>query len=316
VGRQYPATYKIRDCNGTERKTVSQSYNKLPVTALVPTKNEAVNLRHCLDALEPAEKVFVLDSHSTDDTVVIAEDAGAAVVQFDYFGGYPKKRQWALDNLPIDTPWILLVDADEMITPELWDEINGVINGPQPRPAYFITKKFNFLGRSFNFGGVSFSAIVLFQRGKTRFEEIMEDDPSGMDMEVHERVLVDGQVGKLNNPLIHRDFKSLESYIDRHNKYSSWEAKLRHRYLETGQYGGQTINARFFGNAQEQRRFLKKLAIRIPFEPFFWFVYHYVLRLGFLEGRPGLIASSIRANYISQVRAKIYELQLNEKMKP
>jgi glycosyltransferase involved in cell wall biosynthesis len=290
---------------------VNQGYNKLPVTALVPTKNEGLNLHHCLDALKPASKVFVLDSHSTDDTVAIAVSAGAEVVQFDYVGGYPKKRQWALDNLIIDTRWILLVDADEIITPDLWDEIRGVINSTQPCSAYFITKQFNFLGRSFRFGGFSFAAIVLFQRGKTRFEEIIEDDPSGMDMEVHERVLVDGQVGKLNNPLIHRDFKSLESYIDRHNKYSSWEAKLRYRYVKSGKYGNKTVVPRLLGNAQERRRFLKTIAIRVPFEPCLWFLYHYLLRLGFLEGRPGLIASQIRANYISQVRAKMYELELS-----
>jgi hypothetical protein len=132
-------------------------------------------------------------------------------------------------------------------------------------------------------------------------------------MEVHERLIVDGRVASLYTPLIHEDFKGLDAYIDRHNRYSTWESALRHQFLQTGQYGQDSVRPRFFGNAQERRRFLKRIAIRMPGEPLLWFLYHYVFRLGFLEGRPGLIASRIRSDYIAQVRAKIYELELSRK---
>ena len=128
-------------------------------------------------------------------------------------------------------------------------------------------------------------------------------------MEVHERLIVDGSVGHLRTPLIHEDFKGLEAYIDRHNRYSGWEALLRQQYCATSAWGADTVKARLFGNSQEQRRWLKALAVRAPFEPQLWFLYHYFLRLAFLEGRPGLIASRMRTNYIADVHAKLYELK-------
>jgi hypothetical protein len=154
--------------------------------------------------------------------------------------------------------------------------------------------------------------VLLFRRGKARFEQVLGDAPGPrrLDMEVHERLIVDGPVGALRTPLIHEDFKGLEAYLDRHNAYSSWEAAVRHAYLTTGRYGKETIRPRLFGNAQERRRFLKGLAVRAPLEPWLWFAYHYFFRLGFLEGWPGLIASQVRADYIRQVRAKLYELRL------
>ncbi|WP_333689103.1 glycosyltransferase family 2 protein [Methylococcus capsulatus] len=288
----------------------SKAVAKLPVTVLLAVKNEAINLPRCLAALGPAERVIVLDSHSTDATAEIARQHGAEVAQFDYRGGYPKKRQWALDTIPFGTPWILLLDADEVVPEDLWKEIGNVTRQPDA-DAYLITKGFHFLGRKFKHGGFSHSAVLLFKTGMARFEKLFDDDLNGLDMEIHERVVVDGRIGKLKTPLVHEDFKGLEAYITRHNKYSTWEAKVRHHYLTTGRYGEQTIKPRLFGNSQERRRFLKALIIRLPFEPQIWFIYHYLLRLGFLEGRPGLIASQIRAAYIAQARAKIYELRLN-----
>ena len=285
---------------------------KLPLTVLIAAKNEEANLRKCFTALKLAERIIVLDSHSTDRTAEVACAGGAEVVQFDYHGGYPKKRQWALDNLAIQTPWVLLLDADEVVPPELWEEIGRAIASPHPCAGYLITKGFHFLGRRFRFGGFSFAALLLFQRGRARFEQILTDEPGahGLDMEIHERLIVDGAVGKLRVPLIHEDFKGLHAYLDRHNRYSTWEAVVRHTFLKTGRYGRDTIRPRLFGNAQERRRWLKRLIIRLPFEPWLWFINHYFIRLGFLEGRRGLIASQIRAAYISQVRAKMFELRL------
>ena len=279
----------------------------LDLTVLIAAKNEEANLGRCLDVLGPAERVVVVDSHSTDATVDIAHRHGAEVLQFDYAGGYPKKRQWGLDTLDIETDWVLLLDADEVVPEALWHEIHDALEAP-PHDAYLITKGFHFMGRRFDHGGFSHQAVLLFRTGTARFEELIDDPATALDMEVHERLLVDGSVGELSTPLIHEDYKGLEAYIDRHNKYSTWEARLRQTYLQEGAYGSQAVPARLTGNAQERRRFLKKIAIRIPFEPLLWFLYHYVFRLGFLEGRPSLIASQIRMHYIAHVRAKMYEL--------
>jgi len=281
----------------------------VPVTVLVAAKNEEANIGRCLAALGPAERVVVLDSHSHDRTADIAAAAGAEVVQFDYGGGYPKKRQWALDTLDIRTEWVLLLDADEVIPPALWEEIAAAVADLRSPNGFLVTKGFHFLGRRFRYGGFSFAAVLFVRLGRARFERVMGEAGDGLDMEVHERVIVDGPVGRLGTPLVHDDFKGLHAYLDRHNRYSTWEAALRTAYLRTDAYGEATIRPRLFGNPQERRRYLKRIAVRVPFEHWLWFAYHYFIRLGFLEGRRGLIACQIRASYISQVRAKMYELQ-------
>jgi len=279
---------------------------------LVAARNESANIARCIDSLKPAARVVVLDSGSTDGTALLAESAGAEVLQFHYKGGYPKKRQWAIDNLSFSSRWLLMVDADEQIPAALWHEISTAIRQEHGPAAYFIRKGFHFLGRRFRYGGFSFDAILLFRLGTARFEHLVDDDPSGMDMEIHERLIVDGKTGRLNTPLIHDDFKGLDSYIDKHNRYSSWEAHLRSHFLRTGRWGLDSVQPRLFGNAQERRRFLKLIALRTPFEPSLWFLYHYMFCAGFLEGPRGYIACRIRATYIAAVRAKIYELGLSK----
>jgi len=280
---------------------------KLSITVLIAAKNEAVNIRRCITSVRNAERVIVVDSGSIDETAQISLEMGAEVVQFSYCGGYPKKRQWALDKLKIYTDWVLLLDADEVIPPELWHEIEDEFRKSGRADAYLITKGFHFFGHRFKFGGFSHAAVILFRPGTARFEHVLDEPADAMDMEVHERLAVKGLVGCLKTPLIHEDFKGLEAYIDRHNRYSTWEAKVRKRFMIEGSWGEETITPSLFGNVQERRRFIKKYIIRIPLEPLGWFIYHYFVRLGFLEGRPGLIASRIRAQYIFLVRAKLYE---------
>ena len=101
----------------TDLSTASAVARVLPVSVIVPVRNEACNLPRCLDALAAVGEIYVIDSQSTDDTVAIAQSRGAKVVQFHYAGGGPKKRQWAMDTLPLAYDWILLLDADEILTP-------------------------------------------------------------------------------------------------------------------------------------------------------------------------------------------------------
>ena len=276
---------------------------------LVAARDESKNIHRCLSALAPAQRVIVLDSHSIDETPAIAASAGAEVIQFDYEGGYPRKRQWAMDTLDIDTPWILLIDADETVPDPLWQEIKAAVGDSGGADGYLITKGFHFMKKRFRFGGFSHAAIILFRTGRARFERIHVEPDDKLDMEVHERLIVDGRIERLKTPLVHEDFRGLGACIKRHRDYAVWEAGVRHMFLETGRWGDDTIRPRLFGNVQERRRFLKALAVRMPCEAQLWFFYHYVLRLGFLEGRPGLIASRIRANYIADVRSRIHELR-------
>ena len=107
----------------------SVSAGKLPVSVIIAVRNEAKNLPRCLEALTDVGEVYVIDSQSTDETVEIARSNGAQVVQFHYQGGWPKKRQWAMNTLPIACDWILLLDADEVLTPGLTEEIRTAILG-------------------------------------------------------------------------------------------------------------------------------------------------------------------------------------------
>lgn len=296
----------------------------LDITVLIAVRNEAANLPKCLASLHRARTVLVVDSQSVDATASIAESMGAVVVQYQHSPGFRKKRQWAMDELDFETDWILLLDADEVVPASLWAEIDGAINSINPHSGYLIQKGFHFLGQSMRWGGFSHTAVLLIRRGRARFEQVLAVPGDTLDMEVHERIIVSGSIGKLRTPLIHEDFKGLQAYIDRHNRYSTWEAHVRRQTLD-GRFSGdldansgpgqtasavrQTLTPRLFGNTQERRRWVKRFAIRLPGEPWMWFFYHYVFRLGFLHGRAGLIASQIRRHYIESARAKLYELR-------
>lgn len=277
----------------------------LPITVVIAAKNERVNIAKCLASTRPARRVIVVDSGSTDGTVEEARRAGAEVVQFSLQGAYPKKRQWALDTLGIETDWTFLLDADEEIPEPLWWEAKTVMCKPQACAGYLVRKEFHFLETRMRFGGFSHEALVMFRSGRGRFEHLLSENAGGFDMEVHERIIVDGRIGRLRTPLVHNDWKGLEAYIERHERYSTWEATLRAHFIRTGSWGINTIRAKLSGNSQERRRFAKAIAVRLPFEPTMWFLYHYILRLGFLEGWRGLLASRIRRDYIRMVRAKV-----------
>src|SRR5713226_2121088 len=168
------------------RKSASiTAADKLPVSVIVPVRNEAKNLPRCLQALRDVGEVYVIDSQSTDDTVEIARSHGAKVVQFHYQGGWPKKRQWAMDTLPIANDWILLLDADEVLTPELAGEIQMAIQKPDV-VAYGICLQMHFLGRVLRHSDASFWKVSLFRKGRARFECRLTDQNASMaDMEVH-----------------------------------------------------------------------------------------------------------------------------------
>src|SRR5271156_4105893 len=142
---------------------------KLPVSVIIAARNEAHNLPRCLEALRDIGEVYVIDSQSSDATPEIGRSFGAKVVQFHYQGGWPKKRQWAMENLPVAYDWILLVDADESLTPELSEEIRAAIENSSI-DGYYVSLRMYFLGRLLRHGGAGFWKLSLFRRGKGRYE--------------------------------------------------------------------------------------------------------------------------------------------------
>ncbi|HVI10013.1 MAG TPA: glycosyltransferase family 2 protein [Candidatus Binatia bacterium] len=279
---------------------------KLPVTVIVPARNEAKNLPRCLAALAPFHEVYVIDSQSTDETVEIAREHGARVVQFHYSGGWPKKRQWAMDTLPLANEWVLLLDADEVVTPELAAEIRTAIAN-QAVNGYFIQLRMYFLGRVLRHGDVGLWKLSLFRRGVGHYEcRLKDQDASMADMEVHEHVVVQGTAPRLRNPLIHHNVDSLSRYIRKHDEYSNWESRV---LTQAG--SDAELPASVTGTQAQRRRWLKRKLFALPGSPVLLFLYRYFFCLGFLDGVPGLIYSGFQAVQMFHTKAKIYELKRN-----
>ena len=278
---------------------------RLPVSVIVAARNEARNLPACLESLRQAGEVFVIDSQSTDATPEIARSYGAKVVQFHYQGGWPKKRQWAMETLPLAYDWILLVDADEALTPELSGEIRHAIQNPN-FSGYYISLRMYFLGRLLRHGGAGFWKLTLFRRGKGGFEcRLKNQDSSMADMEVHEHIVVDGATMRLKNPLVHRNVESLSRYIQKHDEYSNWEALV----LLQGGESNSELRPTLFRTQAQRRRWLKKKLYALPGSPVLLFLYRYFLRLGFMDGVPGLVYCGFQAVQMFHTKAKIFELK-------
>jgi glycosyltransferase involved in cell wall biosynthesis len=279
----------------------------LPVSVIVPARNEAHNLPRCLESLRGVGEVYVIDSHSTDESADIARSFGAKVVQFHYRGGWPKKRQWAMDTLPLAYAWIFLLDADEALTPELAAEVRQAIQNVH-YDGYYIALRMFFLGRALRHGDASFYKLSLFRRGKAKFEcRLKDQDTSMCDVEVHEHVVVDGQTARLENSLLHHNAESLSHYIQKHDEYSNWEARV---WL-FGQASSGELTPSLVGNQAERRRWLRKKFFSVPGSPVLFFLYKYFFRLGFLDGVPGLIYCGLQGMQFFHIKAKIYELRAN-----
>jgi glycosyltransferase involved in cell wall biosynthesis len=277
----------------------------VPVSVVVPVKNESANIRECLAHLAWANEVFVVDSASTDGTCDIAISLGAKVFQFKWDGGYPKKKNWAIDNLPFSNGWILIVDADEHITPELAGEIANAVSSPGDRVGFYINRKFIFLGAWIRHCGYYPSwNLRLLKRGSGHYERLSDSgDTRSGDNEVHEHVICKGPTGSLKHDMLHYAFPSIDVFIEKHNRYSNWEALVQHENLGGG------LPRKLFGHELERRRFLKSLASRLHFRPALRFLYSYIFRAGFLDGRRGLVFCRLLATYEFLCVAKLRELR-------
>jgi len=283
--------------------------SKIPVSVLIPVKNEEVNLPACLTSLQIADEVFLVDSQSSDNSVAIADKFGAHIVQFKFNGSWPKKKNWSLDNLPFRNEWVLIVDGDERITPELWAEIAQVIKDDQ-YAGYYLNRRVFFLGKWIRHGGKYPDwNLRLFKHKKGRYENLhTEDIPNTGDNEVHEHVILQGKVGYLKNDMLHEDFRDLYHWLERHNRYSNWEARVYYNLL-TNQDEAGTIGANLFGDAVQRKRFLKKVWVHLPFKPILRFILFYIIQRGFLDGKPGYIYARLLSQYEYQIGAKLYELR-------
>ncbi len=268
------------------------------IEVIIPVKNEELNLPFALaSVMEWADRVWVVDSESTDNTCEIAKEAGAEVVVQPWLG-YAKQKNWALDNLELKADWIFFLDADESILPELRDELVDIASRDANESAFNINRYFIFLGKRIRHCGYYPSWNVrFFKRGKARYEE----------REVHEHMVVDGETGSLNGHMEHYDRRGLELYMAKHNHYSTLEAK---EILQQSNKKAETIDAKFFGSAQQRRRWIKRhIYPRLPARWIFRFFWMYILRLGFLDGLTGLRFCLFISSYELLISLKTVELK-------
>lgn len=280
--------------------------DRAPVSVMIPTLNEGKNLARCLDHLRWADEVVVVDSGSKDDTVAIAHRYGATVVHFKWDGKWPKKKNWALRNVPFRNEWVLIVDADEWITPELAEEISRKIRNTDA-VGFYINRRFIFMGGWIRHCGYYPSwNLRLIRRGYGEYEQLTEVGDTGSgDNEVHEHIAAQGKVEHLNHDMLHFAFPSIHVFMEKHNRYSNWEAAVQFKGADdTGQVAGSDNLTR--------RRKLKNLSRHLPFRPTLRFLYSYIWQGGFLDGRPGYVFCRLLAIYEYLSVAKYYELRRAE----
>ena len=166
----------------------------IPVTVVVPVKNEEKNLAACLTALQGRfQQVIVVDSGSTDATCQIAGEHGALLMNFEWDGQFPKKRNWVLRNYSFQTNWVLFLDADERVTPGFVDELSRAIESTTA-VGYWVTYENWFMGKRLRHGD-PMRKLSLFRVDAGEYEQFDEDRWSGFDMEIHEHPILDGTIG-------------------------------------------------------------------------------------------------------------------------
>jgi glycosyltransferase involved in cell wall biosynthesis len=276
------------------------------LTTVVLTYNEEANLLDCLTSLQPLEcELFVVDSGSTDRTVEIAEAAGAQVV-YNPFESQAQQLGWALEHLPIKGEWVLRLDADERLTPELAQELRTELSAlDQDISGLYVKRRVYFMGRWIRHGGYYPTWLLrVWKRGAARVEHRLMDE---------HMILLRGRAAFLKHDILEDNQKGLFHWVERHNRYSTREAQA----LLLGTKG-QEIRPSLFGSPVEKRRWLRQHVYnRLPLfvRPFLYFAYRYFFRLGFLDGKQGLVFHFLQGCwYRFQVDAFILESRLRSRV--
>ncbi len=284
----------------TDTRTTSRARSNIEVVMIV--RDEEVNVPYSIGSVVGwADRVWVVDSGSTDRTCEIARGLGAEVVGKEWLG-YARQKNWAIDTLAIEAPWILILDADESVTPELRERLLAIAARPVAEvreSAFHVNRYFVFLGGVIRHSGYYPSWNVrFFKRGRARYEE----------REVHEHMVADGPVGFVHADLEHNDRRPLEHHIAKHNRYSSMEARAVFADRSLAPHG---LPARFFGGPLERRRWIKRHVYpRLPAKFAFRFLWMYLLKLGFLDGVTGWRFCLFISAYELQIEQKLVELRL------
>ncbi len=267
---------------------------KAPVTAVIFTLNEAIHLPSCLDALAWCDDIVVVDSFSTDSTEAICRERGARFFQ-NRFVGFGTQRNWALENTEPKHPWILILDADERVTPELARELAQIAgNAPASVGAWRVRRRFYMWGRWLRHSSLYPTWVVRFiHRDRVRY----------VDRGHAETQAVEGEVRDLMHDLIDENLKGIDEWFARQNRYSRKDLEYELEQASSPFEWRDLVCA----DPLRRRAALKRLAGHLPARGLVYFLYSYIWRLGFLDGRDGFVFCRMRALYQTELAIKRYD---------
>ena len=250
-------------------KSTEQRREKISI--LVPTFNEEKNIRECLESVKWADEIVIVDSYSSDNTLKIARDYTEKILQHKYINSASQKN-WAIPQL--SNEWSMIVDSDERVTPELKDEIVGILVDGTEHDGFYIYRRNHFLGKEIKHCGWNKDKCLrLFRKGKGKYQ----------DREVHADIILDGKVGFLKNKLLHYTFDSFEQYLKKWDRYTSWASIDR---------GKKTKYVHWH---------------HLILRPLWRFIRQYIFKLGFLDGKEGYMICKLAAMSVFMKYAKLWE---------
>lgn len=276
----------------------------LDISVIILTYNEEIHIRRCLENVKQfASKVYVVDCFSIDRTAQIAKELGAEVIEHEWPGNQAEQFNWALDNLPITTEWILRLDADEYLLPGLIEELLEKLPViPESVSALSLSLSRAFCGKILHHGIVNNIRIIrIFRKGKARYEKRLMDE--------HLSVL-SGETIDMKNQFVDDNRMPIGLFIDKHNGYATREAAL----LLDAEYHLTNMDSlpQDYGREVEKKRTQKARYARMPlfWRAFGYFVYRYIIKLGFLDGKEGFLWDFLQGWwYRTLVDAKVYEIK-------
>jgi len=278
---------------------ILQTMLKTAISVLVTTYNEELHLEACLASVAGwVDEIFVVDSFSSDRTLDIARHFGAHTIKHP-FEGHARQKNWALDHCPFAHEWVLILDADERVSPALQEEIQKLIeNEGSGCDGFYLNRRLMFYGRWMRHSGwYPIWNLRLFRHRKGRYE----------DRPVDEHLVLNGRSGKCFNDLIHEDIRDMACWIAKHNRYSSYNAEVYRGILQDKPGAG--IQPSLFGNQAERKRFVKeRLWPHLPGRALLYFFYLYFFRLGLLDGKEGFVFCLMHAIFEEFNTIKLWEI--------
>ena len=261
---------------------------------MIFTLDEALNLPSCLEALKWCDDVIVIDSLSSDDTEKIARGHGARFFS-NQFNGFGAQRNWALEHTEPKHPWVLILDADERVPTELANEMTAIALNDQPGVGAFrVRRRFYMWGRWLKHSSLYPTWVVrLIHRDKVRY----------INRGHAETQTINGELRDLTHDLIDENLKGIDEWFERQNRYSRKEAD--YELSQAKQHRGWV--ALVSRDPLRRRVAVKDLGRRVPFRGAIYFIYAFVFRLGFLDGRDGLMFCRMRALYQAEVELKKFD---------